>query len=189
MIGYTTKMPSRMRAGARNRYGVNRCRRITGPRGPGRRCRTGAIGRGRYFSVALAWATASESAFWASTPPNRADSMALRTISLTSALLGTVGTMSAYVAMMSFASGRALSSTAAGVDEKNGSSYADGLDGYTATCFAKSTMLRGLVKNWASAIEAFGNFVSPFTDRDMRPLPATLLLPSGCWTMPRLSYR
>src|SRR3954452_6035559 len=100
MIGYTTKIPSRISAGARNRYGVSRSRLITalrgtGPRGPGRRSRTEAVGHGRYLIVALAWATASERAFWASTPPTRADSMALRTISLTSALLGTVGTMSA----------------------------------------------------------------------------------------------
>ena len=50
-------------------------------------------------------------------------------MALTSALLGMVGTMSAYVAMMSLASGRALSSTAAGVAEKNGSSYDAGVDG------------------------------------------------------------
>ena len=50
-------------------------------------------------------------------------------------------------------------------------------------------MDRALVKNWASAIEAFGNFVSPLTDSDMRPLPLTLDLPSGAWTIARLSYR
>ena len=39
-----------------------------------------------------------------------------------------------------------------------------GSTGRSATCLANSTMLRGLVKNWASAIEAFGNLVSFLTE-------------------------
>ena len=46
-------------------------------------------------------------------------------------------------------------------------------------------MLRGLVKNWASAIEAFGNFVSALTEMLIRPLPVTLLLPSGAMATAR----
>ncbi len=49
-------------------------------------------------------------------------------------------------------------------------------------------MLRGFVKNWASAIEAFGYFVSLLTEIDIRPLPATSDRPSGAWTMPRSPY-
>ena len=44
------------------------------------------------------------------------------------------------------------------------------------------------MKNWASAMEAFGNLVSFLTEIDMRPLPVTLDLPSGAGTMARLSY-
>ena len=49
-------------------------------------------------------------------------------------------------------------------------------------------MLRGFVKNWARAMDAFGNFVSPLTERAMRPLPVTPDLPIGACTTPRLSY-
>ena len=40
-------------------------------------------------------------------------------------------------------------------------------------------MLRGFVKNCASAMDAFGNLVSFLTEIDIRPLPATPDLPSG----------
>ena len=40
-------------------------------------------------------------------------------------------------------------------------------------------MLRGLVKNWASAIEAFGYLVAALTLMLIRPLPETFDLPSG----------
>ncbi len=55
--------------------------------------------------------------------------------------------------------------------------------GRSATCLLKSVIDRGLVKNWASAMEAFGNLVSPLTEIDIRPLPVTLDLPSGAGTM------
>src|SRR6185436_13922935 len=77
------------------------------------------------FASATAWSRAACGA----TLLNRADSIALRTMSLTSALFGTVGTMSWYVATVSFASPRALSSIAVAGVEKKGSSYADGDDG------------------------------------------------------------
>src|SRR5262245_52283878 len=83
----------------------------------------------RYLISALALATASVKAACGSTLLKRASWIALRTIWLTSAFSGMVGTMSAYVAMMSFASGRALSSIAEPGDEKNGSSKAFGEDG------------------------------------------------------------
>ena len=48
-----------------------------------------------------------------------------------------------------------------------------------ATCLANSTMLRGFVKNCASAIDAFGNFVSALTDIPIRPLPSDAGLADG----------
>jgi hypothetical protein len=48
-------------------------------------------------------------------------------------------------------------------------------------------MLRGFVKNCASAMDAFGNGVSALTDMLMRPLPRTPDLPTGAGTTARLS--
>src|SRR5215208_71907 len=63
-----------------------------------------------YLINALALPTASVRACCGSTLLNKASWTALSTSWFTSAFFGIVGTMSAYVAMMSFASGRALSS-------------------------------------------------------------------------------
>src|SRR3954454_23857775 len=117
--------------------GARRCRGWVVSRGPPGGSRAGHEHRGparsrhrlTYLISSFAALTASDSACCADTSLNSADSTALRTRSLTSAFLGMVGTMSAYVAMMSFASGRALSSIAAEPDEKNGSSKAFGEDG------------------------------------------------------------
>src|SRR5690348_6121745 len=117
-----------------------------------------------YLISALAFATASVRACCGSTLLKRASCTALRTSWLTSGFLGMVGTMSAYVAMMSFASGRALSSIAEPGDEKIGSSKAFGEDGSIATCLLNSTMARGFVKYCARAMDAFGNFVSFLTE-------------------------
>src|SRR5512139_3585237 len=75
-----------------------------------------------YGNKAFAWATASVSAFCGSTLLNSACCTASSAIWLTSALCGIVGTMSAYLETISFAMGLALSSTATGLAEKNGSS-------------------------------------------------------------------
>src|SRR5688572_9727076 len=77
-----------------------------------------------YSRRALASWTAALKACWAGTSANSADSTAFLTTSFTSALLGTVGTMSAYFDTVSRATGRALSSIASGSALKNGSSYA-----------------------------------------------------------------
>src|SRR6266516_2717917 len=119
-------MPIRARLGARKSHGVGR--------NPVRRAvivrRTSSMGNSGddvarpwgaggprhleetfdYLINALALATASLRAFCGSTLLKRASWIALRTIWLTSALLGTEGTMSWYVDTMLFASGRALSS-------------------------------------------------------------------------------
>ncbi len=50
-------------------------------------------------------------------------------------------------------------------------------------------MLRGLVKNWARAIDAFGNFVSALTEMLISPLPVTFDLPSGAIATARSLYR
>src|SRR5262245_62002336 len=50
-------------------------------------------------------------------------------------------------------------------------------------------MLRGFVKNCASAIDAFGYFVSALTEMPIEPLPTTPDLPTGAGTTARLSYR
>src|SRR5690242_11346302 len=100
----------RARAGARNRYGVAVNLRVIAvsslvlrPWGVVALSRSGAAGEGRsrvspglgggYLMSAFALATASSRAFWGSTLLNSADSIAWRTISLTSAFLGIDGTM------------------------------------------------------------------------------------------------
>jgi hypothetical protein len=60
---------------------------------------------------------------------NTAASTALATIALTSAFFGIDGMMFFSLEMMSLASGRALSSIAAGVSVKKGSSNAASVDG------------------------------------------------------------
>ena len=54
------------------------------------------------------------------------------------------------------------------------------------TIFENATMLRGFVKNWARAIDAFGNFVSALTEMPMEPLPTTPDFPTGAGTTARL---
>ena len=49
-------------------------------------------------------------------------------------------------------------------------------------------MLRGLVKNWASAMDAFGKVVSAFTEIPIEPLPTTPDLPTGAGTTARSPY-
>ena len=48
-------------------------------------------------------------------------------------------------------------------------------------------MLLGFVKNCASAMDAFGNFVSALTYMLMEPLPTTPDLPTGAGTTARSS--
>src|SRR5512138_4005708 len=102
-----------------------------------------------------------------------------RTIALTSPFCGMRGTMSASLEIYSLAAGFAKSSMATGLAEKNGSSKAEGEEGYTDTTLANSTMLFGLVKNCARAMAALGYFVWALTEMPMPPLAVIPDLPTG----------
>ena len=91
--------------------------------------------------------------------------------------------------MMSLASGRALSSIATRrVREERIVVGRRRRRVDRRRSWLNSTMARGFVKNWASAIDAFGNFVSALTEMPIRPLPVTPDLPSGAGATARSPY-